>query len=312
MSHSEGALAGVRIVEFGQYVAAPLLGMLLADQGAEVVKVERPGGDPTRDEIAFAVWNRGKQSIALDLKDAADRATAEELIRGADVVIENLGEAKADALGVGYERAYELKSDIVYCSLPAFAKQNGRAATLGWEPLIQAMVGMQTNYAFSDATPPSEPERALHTPLPLPSTLAAATAASAIVAALIARDRLGVGQRVDVPLYNACFNAIGLFLLNVNDQPPAFGFRYPTALRVQCADGRYVQLQGIEKHLIERSGGFRGMANPTPGSVRHQGGRRMGGDHQRRRRDLHRRSVGRRVSLERSRQGSRPRGQRER
>ena len=68
-----GALRGLKVVDFGHYIAGPLLGMLLSDQGAEVIKVERPGGDPARKELAFATWNRGKRSIVLDLKTDAGR-----------------------------------------------------------------------------------------------------------------------------------------------------------------------------------------------------------------------------------------------
>ena len=100
---SQGALSGVRVVEFGQYIPGPLLSMLLAEQGADVIKVERPGGDPARTEPAFATWNRSKRSVELDLKSPDGLKQAQELINWADVLIENFRPGVADRLGIGYE-----------------------------------------------------------------------------------------------------------------------------------------------------------------------------------------------------------------
>ena len=100
---TSGALRDIHVVEFGQYVPGPMLGMLLSDQGAHVIKVERPGGDPARSESAFATWNRGKRSVALDLKTEAGRASARRLAANADVVIENYRPGVADRLGIGYD-----------------------------------------------------------------------------------------------------------------------------------------------------------------------------------------------------------------
>ena len=100
---TQGALRGVRVVEFGQYIPGPLVGMLLADQGADVIKVERPGGDPARTEPAFATWNRSKRSVELDLKTPDGVKQAQELIGWADVLIENFRPGVADRLGIGYD-----------------------------------------------------------------------------------------------------------------------------------------------------------------------------------------------------------------
>src|SRR5881392_1496906 len=97
-----GALAGVRVIDFGQYIAGPVAGMLLADQGADVVRVDPPGG-PRYDTPANATWNRGKRSIVLDLKQSADQETARRLIRSADVEIENFRPGVMDRLGIGPE-----------------------------------------------------------------------------------------------------------------------------------------------------------------------------------------------------------------
>ena len=89
ISERAGALRGLRAIDFGHYIAGPLAGMLLADQGAEVIKVEKPQGDPARIHPAFATWNRGKQSVVIDLHTPAGQAQAQALMRSADIVIEN-------------------------------------------------------------------------------------------------------------------------------------------------------------------------------------------------------------------------------
>ena len=98
-----GALRGIRVLDFGHYIAGPLAGMLLADQGAEVIKVERPQGDPARIHPAFAIWNRGKQSVVIDLHTPEGQSQAQALMRSADVVIENFRPGVAERLGIGYE-----------------------------------------------------------------------------------------------------------------------------------------------------------------------------------------------------------------
>ena len=95
-----GSLDGFRVIDFGQYIAGPLVGMLMADQGADVIKVDPPGG-PRWKTSANATWNRGKRSIVLDLKEAGDLATARGLIQGADVVVENFRPGVMDRLGLG-------------------------------------------------------------------------------------------------------------------------------------------------------------------------------------------------------------------
>src|SRR5215216_7872531 len=94
------ALTGIRVIDFGQYIAGPLAGMLLADQGADVIRVDPPGGPRWRTP-ANATWNRGKRSIVLDLSAEGDRATAQTLIAGADVIVEGFRPGVMDRLGLG-------------------------------------------------------------------------------------------------------------------------------------------------------------------------------------------------------------------
>lgn len=108
-----GVLNGIKVLDFGQFVAGPLTGMLLADQGADVVKVDPPGG-PSWDTPANATWNRGKRSIALDLKDTADLERAQALIASADVLLENFRPGVMDRLGLGAKAATTANPRLVY------------------------------------------------------------------------------------------------------------------------------------------------------------------------------------------------------
>jgi crotonobetainyl-CoA:carnitine CoA-transferase CaiB-like acyl-CoA transferase len=184
-----GALRGIRVLDFGHYIPGPLLGMLLADQGADVIKVERPGGDPARPESAFATWNRGKRSIVLDLKSDPGREHARQLTRRADVLIENFRPGVAERLGIGYEELAGLNPRLIYCSLPGFGEGSPYRDQQGWEPIIGAATGL-----YSKVEMDTEP---LFTPLPIASSFAAIVGAVAVTMALHDRDRCGLGQRVE-------------------------------------------------------------------------------------------------------------------
>ena len=115
----EEALSGIRVIDFGQYIAGPFAAMLLAEQGADVIKVERPRGDPARKEDGFLVWNRSKKSIILDLKKSEGLKIALELVKNADVLIENYRPGVMDRLGLGYEAVKAINHRIIYCSISA-------------------------------------------------------------------------------------------------------------------------------------------------------------------------------------------------
>src|SRR5579885_1580181 len=114
-----GALAGIRVIDFGQYLAGPLLAMMLADNGADVIRVDPPGG-PRWQNDANAILQRGKRSIVLDLKQPEELETARKLVEGADVLIENFRPGVMDRLGLGREALTAANPRLVYCSLPGF------------------------------------------------------------------------------------------------------------------------------------------------------------------------------------------------
>jgi crotonobetainyl-CoA:carnitine CoA-transferase CaiB-like acyl-CoA transferase len=229
-----GALDGVRVVDFGQYIAGPLAGMLLADQGADVIKVDPPSG-PAWDTPANATWNRGKRSIALDLKEAGDLDVARRLIASADVVVENFRPGVMERLGLGAEAMAEANPRLIYVSMPGFAGDDPRREVAGWEGVVCAAAATY----FPRGTRSEEEARPVYTAIPTASCYAAFQAAVATSMALIARDRDGVGQVIEVPLFDAMFGAIG------------YRGQHPTTLRLtrggrmrttqyECADGRWV------------------------------------------------------------------------
>ena len=242
-----GALSGIRVLDCGHYIPGPLLGMLLADQGAQVIKVERPGGDPARSEPAFATWNRGKRSIVLDLKTANGQETARQLAADADVLIENFRPGTADRLGIGYQELAAINPRLIYCSLPGFGPEHPWRQRQGWDAIVGAATGL---YPKVDGA--AEP---LFTPLPIASTFAAIVGAVAVAMALCARDVGKVGQRIEVPLYNAMFTAMGRHLVKFHDvdlpdtrsQP-----RLPMQRQYQCADGRWVQNHGNYARFVHQ------------------------------------------------------------
>ena len=242
----QGALRGVRVVEFGQYIPGPLLGMLLAEQGADVIKVERPGGDPARSEPAFATWNRGKRSVELDLKSKDDLKRAYGLINWADVLIENFRPGVADRLGIGYDAAKD-NPGLIYCSLPGFGEDSPYRHERGWEPIVGAATGAHQGVAGMN-----EP---LFLPLPSASTFAAIIGSVSVAMALNARHRTGKGQRIEVPLHSAMFAAMGRHLSSFHDINPPDLFTLPRNVmshQYQCADGRYVQNHGMYQRFASQ------------------------------------------------------------
>ena len=195
-----GTLKGLRVIDFGQYIAGPMAAMILADYGADVIHVDPPGGPRWNAYEANAVLMRGKRNITLDLKDPDDLAIAYRLIETADVVIENFRPGVMSRFGLGKENFYASNPALIYCSIPGFSERDARAGLRGWEGIIAAeaglYTGMRTEVRFNA--------------LPLASIFAAAQAVHSIIAALIVREKCGKGQSVEVPLYDACFEVQGI------------------------------------------------------------------------------------------------------
>ena len=232
-----GALQHIRVIDFGQYIAGPLAGMLLADQGADVIRVDPPGG-PKWQTPANATWNRGKRSITLDLKQPDDLATARSLIESADVVVENFRPGVMDRLELGPEAMTQANPGLVYCSIPGFASDDPRATMPAFEGVVAA--------ASATMRPPdSSSPRPVYTAIPIASVYGAFQSVVAIVIALNARERDGAGQRIEVPLFDSMFQSIGRFGVRVHNAPPSV----PTLQELwggifQCSDGEWVRFGG--------------------------------------------------------------------
>ena len=246
---TSGALRDIHVVEFGQYVPGPMLGMLLSDQGAHVIKIERPGGDPARSEPAFATWNRGKRSVMLDLKTAEGRANAQRLASNADVVIENFRPGVADRLGIGYEELSQSNPGLIYCSLPGYGEEHPSRNEAGWDPVISAATGF---YPETDQSG-SEP---LFTPLPIASTFSALLGSVSVAMAINARDKTGKGQQIEVPLHSAMFTAMGSRIIKFNEYEYVDQFDFPRAVMshpYECADGRWVYHHGMFERFARQT-----------------------------------------------------------
>ena len=215
-------LAGVRVVDFGHYIAGPLAGMLLADQGAEVVKVDRPGtrsagaGDP-----AEAMYNRGKTRIELDLKSEDGVAAARRLIAAADVLIENFRPGVMDRLGLGAQVVTGRHPRLIYLSLPGFASTDqGKANIRAFEGVLNAACGLFTDLDSTGRLVGAPP---VYTPVPLASTYGAIHGVLAVTLALYARADSGRGEVIEVPLLSAALAATGILLYRVAKQPVRYG-----------------------------------------------------------------------------------------
>src|SRR3989454_1249555 len=141
-------LDGIRVVDLTSYIAGSYGAMMLADLGADVVKVESLDGDPFRELPGFYGWNRGKRSIALNLKDPDGRAIVHRLAERADVVMENMRPGVADRLGVDYATLRKLNPRLIYCSVTAFGSDGPYRDRPGFDPLVQAMSGVMTLQGF--------------------------------------------------------------------------------------------------------------------------------------------------------------------
>ncbi len=189
------ALEGIKVLDLGYYIAGPYASMLLADQGAEVIKVERPGGDPGRQLSGFVVWNRGKRSITIDLKQKEGQKLAQELARGCDILIQNFRPGVAAKLGVDYETLRQLNARLIYCAISGYGEQGPYRDKPGWDPCV-------ASYAAVYSDQPGQGEPPTFFVLPLASYYGAFMAAFSSAAALYVRETTGTGQKIDMPLLN--------------------------------------------------------------------------------------------------------------
>ena len=206
MPSPPGPLAGYRVVDLTTMISGPMATGLLGDQGADVIKVEAPGladlvrllGRPREGITAtFATTNRNKRSLVLNLKEEDDHDAILKLIETADVVVQNFRPGVVERMGIGEADLRKLKADLIYVSISGFGESGPYANKRVYDPLVQALSGLAT----------IQGDRGLGRPrmmrLVIPDKVTAITAAQAITAALLARERTGEGQHVRISMIDA-------------------------------------------------------------------------------------------------------------
>jgi CoA:oxalate CoA-transferase len=245
-------LADVRVLDLTRVLAGPFCTMLLADLGAEVVKVERPGGDdarqygpflPSGESAYFAGINRGKKSIILDLKQPADRDTFLRLVERADAVVENYRPGTMDALGLGSARLRELNPRLVYASVSGFGRSGPYSRRPAYDVIVQALGGLMS-ITGHDADHPARVGTSIS------DILGGIYAALAITAALARRSRTARGADVDLALLDCTVavleNAVSRYAVT-GEVPGPLGTRHPSIAPFQAfraADGDLVLAAG--------------------------------------------------------------------
>ncbi|MGE0097423.1 MAG: CaiB/BaiF CoA transferase family protein [Hydrogenophaga sp.] len=206
-SNAPKALEGVRVVDFTHFIAGPFATMVMADMGADVIKVETPGrGDefrhypPVHAELpaqgAPYLWsNRNKRSAALNMKTPEGLAVVRELVAKADVVVENFSTGVMERFGLDYESCRKLNPKLIYCSVSAYGREGEFADRLGFDPIAQAESGFISMNGYSD-------RQGVRTLSPVIDISTATMACNAILGALLARHRTGEGQSIEVALFD--------------------------------------------------------------------------------------------------------------
>jgi crotonobetainyl-CoA:carnitine CoA-transferase CaiB-like acyl-CoA transferase len=223
-----GALEGLKVLDVTQHLAGPYCSMILGDLGADVIKIEKPGGgDDARDmppfvngeSAPFMMWNRNKRGIVLDLKSAAGRKTFHAMALRADVVVENFRPGVAEKLGIGYAALREMNTRLVYCSISGFGQTGPYRDRGGFDLIIQAMSGLMAVCGEVNGPP-------FRLPIAISDLAAGMFGAIGILAALQARGRTGNGQLVDVGLFDSA-TALGVYeaahYFSSGKRPPRLG-----------------------------------------------------------------------------------------
>jgi crotonobetainyl-CoA:carnitine CoA-transferase CaiB-like acyl-CoA transferase len=253
------ALRGVRVIEFCQIAAGPFAGLLLADMGADVIKVESPEGDGMRNwpphtagySENFASLNRGKKSVVFNLKNPADLENAKRLCLSADVVLENFRPGVMQRLGLGYDFFEERKPRLVYCSISAFGQEGPRSQEGGFDVTLQAIGGVMSVTGEPGGAP-------VKSGVPLTDFAAGLYAAFAVVSSLFE----GKGRHIDVPMLGT---TLAIAALQTSEyfgsgrDPQKLGSAHPRNAPYQafkCKDGYFVMAAGNDDLFRRACEGF--------------------------------------------------------
>jgi crotonobetainyl-CoA:carnitine CoA-transferase CaiB-like acyl-CoA transferase len=231
--------SGIRVLDLSRVLAGPYCTMLLADLGADVIKVERPGeGDETRtwgppyaggEAAYFLAVNRGKRSVAVDLSRLEGRDLVQRLARSADAVVENFRAGTADRLGLGYEELSGENPRLVYCSITGFGSARRPAGRPGYDFVIQAESGLMAVTGEEEGTPSK-------VGVAVVDVLAGYAAATSILAALVGRAQTGRGGRIEISLLDTALSAlvnVGASALVTGTEPSRYGNAHPNIVPYQ-------------------------------------------------------------------------------
>lgn len=231
---SPGALEGVRVVDLTTTFLGPYCTMLLAELGADVIKVEAPGGDITRGvgparspkmAAGFMGANRGKRSVTLDLKSAAGIAALQRIVESADVFFHNMRAAAASRLGISPETVRSWNPAVVYCSSSGFGSGGVYRDRTAYDDIIQAGSGLATLQGLSTGGPPRYVATAFA------DKTVGLVATYSILAALYSREKTGLGQAIEVPMFENIVKSILLeHLMGATFDPPSRTMGYPRIL----------------------------------------------------------------------------------
>jgi crotonobetainyl-CoA:carnitine CoA-transferase CaiB-like acyl-CoA transferase len=268
-SHHPLSLDGIRVIDLSRVIAGPWCGALLADLGADVIKVEDTGpGDESRtwpphrdgEAAAYLLFNRNKRGITLDLKTPGGVEVVKRLVAGADVLIENFRTGTMESFGLGYDVLAALNPRLIYCSVSAFGRSGPRKDSPGYEALMQAFSGIMS----ITGEPGRPPVRAGVSFLDLTTGILCALGISN---ALLQRGRTGLGQRVDASLLETAvsllaFHAEGYLLTGA--VPRALGSGHPSLSpyrNFMCRDGQWIFIAAANDRFWQKLAGSLGRAD---------------------------------------------------
>jgi crotonobetainyl-CoA:carnitine CoA-transferase CaiB-like acyl-CoA transferase len=262
-----GVLSGIKVLDLSWGIAGPMAGMLMADHGADVIKIEPPGGDPHRGQLGYKVWQRGKRSAVLDLKSIADKDALLNLVKTSDVLIESYSPGTTDRLGISYAALSKINPRLIYCSITGYGRNNKHAGRPAYDALVAARTGLQWEQRgwpegalnhitgrpspYPDLDIPPDWVQGPDRPGPLfpasywPSLGAFFIASMGISAALRAREHTGRGQWVETSLlHGALAGGSGVWLRAEKPEAPGFdtwilGSKSPKG-HFQCKDGKWI------------------------------------------------------------------------
>jgi crotonobetainyl-CoA:carnitine CoA-transferase CaiB-like acyl-CoA transferase len=255
-----GPLAGMRVLELAQIMAGPTCGIMLADLGADVIKVEKlPGGDDSRGyseprvngvSAPFLMLNRGKRGIALDLKQPEGRAILLRLVRGADVLVENFRRGTMEKLGLGYDVLAAENPALVYCAITGYGREGPYADKGGFDLVAQAFAGLMAITGEPGRSP-------VKCGSPVSDINAGILAALGVVAAYVQRLRTGRGQLVDTSLADAAlqqtyWHAASYFATGVSPEPLGSAHVLTAPYQAFTASDGFIVIGGANQANWER------------------------------------------------------------